>query len=362
VVFTGGIVPGLWRPIAGIDAYDLREHEIDITAWVPSLVDGNTHNFEIRVASLNDDGAGHATIAETPTSYWLVTGKIFIFLDSAGSITTGSSPVIQVPAPQLSISSSVTQNSAGVNETLTYMITATRQVSITSVIKTSTGSRIASWTQSLSYTNYNAISSQGLVQYTDQTTAGSDASTSGYSATYAYPITVSTSYYVSPSNAVSINGSISRVLNLTIAGPAIFPTGLQALNTTAPATLPISLPNPAGAQSQQAIPIRPLPALSVALLRTNQTGTAGYHSAANGSYSFGTTTQDLSFRGVAAGSRVDVEVYSRHVKAVNATVVEDRQTLVGVTVQGPTGVPGGGEGLAVGGASIRAMLGRGPET
>jgi hypothetical protein len=35
VVFTGGIVPGFWRPVVGIDAFDLREDVIDITPWLP---------------------------------------------------------------------------------------------------------------------------------------------------------------------------------------------------------------------------------------------------------------------------------------------------------------------------------------
>lgn len=30
-IFTGGIVPGLWRPVVGIDAFDLKEYEVDIT-------------------------------------------------------------------------------------------------------------------------------------------------------------------------------------------------------------------------------------------------------------------------------------------------------------------------------------------
>lgn len=76
IIFTGGVVPGLWRPIVGIDAFDLREDEIDITPWLPLLCDGNAHNFTIRVSGLNDSGNGTATLSETTDSYWLVTGKV----------------------------------------------------------------------------------------------------------------------------------------------------------------------------------------------------------------------------------------------------------------------------------------------
>ena len=40
IIFTGGVVPGLWRPIAGIDAYDLKEEEIDITQLEKKLIVG----------------------------------------------------------------------------------------------------------------------------------------------------------------------------------------------------------------------------------------------------------------------------------------------------------------------------------
>lgn len=76
IIFTGGIVPGLWRPIVGIDAFDLKEDEIDITPWLPLLCDGNSHNFTIRVSGLTDNGNGTATLSETTGGYWLVTGKV----------------------------------------------------------------------------------------------------------------------------------------------------------------------------------------------------------------------------------------------------------------------------------------------
>jgi hypothetical protein len=72
VIFTGGVVPGFWRPIVGIDAYDLREDEIDVTAFLPILSDGAPHTFEIRVAGINDTGHNDGSIVESVGSYWEV--------------------------------------------------------------------------------------------------------------------------------------------------------------------------------------------------------------------------------------------------------------------------------------------------
>lgn len=71
IIFTGGIVPGFWRPIVGIDAFDLREDEIDITPWLPLLCDGNDHTFNIRIAGIDDDGRGNGVLTEMVGSYWV---------------------------------------------------------------------------------------------------------------------------------------------------------------------------------------------------------------------------------------------------------------------------------------------------
>jgi len=76
VIFTGGVVPGLWRPIVGIDAFDMKEDEIDITPWLPILCDGKSHNFTILVSGLDDNGRGSAELSNATESYWLVTGKV----------------------------------------------------------------------------------------------------------------------------------------------------------------------------------------------------------------------------------------------------------------------------------------------
>lgn len=362
IIFTGGIVPGFWRPIVGIDTFDLREHEIDVTPWLPLLCNGNHHTFEIRVVALDDDGKGHASLSQTVGSYWIVTGKIFLFLDKAGSITTGKTPSIDTPAPQLAITSSITQNATGANETLTYTTQVSRTLAITSLVLTSRGSQHVTWSQILSYTNYNTLTAQGLTQFTSQNTTGTDGAASGYETTYAYPLTVNSTFTVPDpkTSAFSISASLSRGLDLSISGPSVFPSGLQSF--TPNTTFTSNTPTP---DTYRADTPHGLPAFNTSILHTTQTGSANYISSPPSSSSSGTTEQDFIFSGISlhpAGSDT-VELYHRHVLAVNGSIRQDDEFLFGRTtpstnVHVPT--PDAGQGGEDTLFSIRALLGRGP--
>ena len=359
VIFTGGIAPGLWRPVAGIDTFDLREHEIDITPWLPLLCDGASHNFEIRVAGLDDDKQGHATLSQNIGSYWVVTGKIFLFLDVVGSVTTGSSPKINAPLPQLSISSSITTNSSGANETLKYDTKALRDLSISSTIVNSKGSRYVYWNQHLSYSSSNTLLRQGLDQSTDQNTKGSDKSSNSYNNDYKYPLTVNSTFSLSGAGGIGITAAISRGLTYNIFGPSVFPSGIQTFNISSPSTFTIP-----GHSSPKDIRLPTnLPEIDGAMLFTTQTGEAAFFSDRNRSYSYGTTEQDFSFKGVKAGSqRITYELYNRHVLAVNSTVTEDSQTLLGQTLELSAAEPSMVlfPAPTLEGVSVRSLLGRGP--
>ena len=341
----------------GIDTFDLREHEIDVTPWLPILLDGKLHKFEIQVASLDDDGKGHAMLINNSGSFWLVTGKIFLFLDKASAATTGGRINIATPPPLITISSTVTENATGANETLAYHTAVSRQIFITSTIYTSSGAQVVSWSQNLSYTNLGILTDQGLTQSTAQTTRGADSSDSIYANIYNYPIVVNSSYNVSPSGALAINGSLSQGIDYNLYGSPVFPSGLQALSA-----LGIIGEYGAGPGFSTARVQDILRGLSTALLSTMLASTAKYCSAPNSSYSFGTTEQDFSFRGVEAGSsRSGYELYRRHVKAINSSIVEDSETLLGRSLEVPhasriTWVPGDGNM----GNSARVILGRGP--
>lgn len=86
-LFTGGVDPGLWRPIAGIDAFDLPSFEIDVTPWLGVLCDGESHEFGIKIVGFDKDEQGRTGIVG---ANWWVTGTVTVWLDEMGNQTTGS--------------------------------------------------------------------------------------------------------------------------------------------------------------------------------------------------------------------------------------------------------------------------------
>jgi hypothetical protein len=348
VIFTGGVVPGLHSPIVGIEAFDLREHEIDITPWLPLLCNGAEHTFEIRVAGILDDGKNSGTITETVGSSWYVTGKIFVWLDEdSESVTTGWAPTLFLPTPEISVSQSLTQDSTGANETLSYTADVKRSLSISSVITTESGTRLVSWTQSLSATNYGLYTDYGAVQQNNQSTIGTDQSTGGtfYKSSYSYPLYANTSYFVQSSGNFTIDATVIQGLDLSIQGTPVFPTGLQPF-----AEIPHSAPLVSG--------------FSGTSLSTTQNGSAHYFASPSAGISsgFGSTSQEFSFKGIdVTGGAADTELYYRNVEAVNGTVVKDYESLVGIEVA-TYGAPMNavGEQTVSGALSPKAALGRGP--
>lgn len=366
IIFTGGIVPGLWRPLVGIDAFDLKETEIDISPWLPLLCDGNAHTYTIRIAGIADNDATSGQLTESVGSYWDVTGKIFLFLDSSSaSITTGTSPSILTPGPAISLSSDLTKTSNGSNATLSYSTTVHRSLRVASTLHTASGTRNAAWIQSLTYSNTGFLSNDGNDQAVQQTTSGFDLSTEGYARHYSYPINVNSTYYVDPTSGnLTLTAVLSRGQDLITLGSPVFPTGLQSFAADQ-------------AKSQS------LPAFQGARLSTTQNGSAIYTASGDNKYSAssGTTKQSLQFSGVrvdeqeiqaaAVGMAVadwvtggSIELYSRDVVASNGSVVSDHESVYGRAVQAPAAQEAiavdGGDAQQVLARSVRSLLGRGP--
>ncbi|PYH40542.1 uncharacterized protein BP01DRAFT_308105 [Aspergillus saccharolyticus JOP 1030-1] len=278
IIFTGGVAPGFWRPIVGIDAFDLRQPEIDITPWLSMLLDNETHSFEIRITGLDVAEDGTVTFSNTVGSYWVVTGTIFLYMgESAQRYSPSFVPKITAPPPKFTATRDLLQNVSGDNETLTYSITAERTYTVQSFDY--------AWSQNLSYSNYGILNSQGLSQSNLQHTSGRNQLTGGKSpneVAFDYPLVCNQTYNLD--DGLSISAWLRRGLDIEATGGL----GISTYTLTS------------GALD----------------LHTEQQGTAFYQSTSEDSVSYGETKDvfDSNASGVS---------YSRKVHAVNSSVVYD---------------------------------------
>ncbi|KAI1822729.1 peptide N-acetyl-beta-D-glucosaminyl asparaginase amidase A-domain-containing protein [Xylaria intraflava] len=307
VIYTGGIVPQLHRPIVGVQAFDIIEHEIDISPFLPLLCDGKPHTFEIKVLGLVDDGGSRADLSTTTDDEWYVTGKIFLWLDDAESVTTGvtlhnfGAP----PPPIITLSQSLTKDANGTNQTLEYNLSVSREVApISAYVKTQRTTSFRTWSQSLAYSNVGGVSNYGNNNLNTFLIHGVDKGT-GYTNTYAYPLFANSTSATPPDGSLALWAQVNQSLQVDIRGSGALPTGLEEFLTTGAAR---------GAVGSS--------------LRTSQNGTADYYRPGSNNYTegVGETRQIFSFGALGRDGRV-AGLYSRDVSAYNDSVTADRVTI-----------------------------------
>ncbi|KAJ0159455.1 Peptide-N4-(N-acetyl-beta-glucosaminyl)asparagine amidase A, partial [Colletotrichum tanaceti] len=240
VVFTGGVVPQLHRPVVGIDAFDLRDHEVDITPWLPLLCDGREHSVELRVVGLVDDGKAGARLSNTTENWWYLAGKVFLWLDDdEHSVTTGvvGGKEDDNDDPEIEFSQTIRRNATGFNESVEYTVAVTRRFSVTSRVKTQKGSVTASWNQRLSYSNVGGLYDHGRGVINTFSTTGEETSSFSsssssspssfkrpgrdhhdYKTTFSYPLYCNTTMYTLPQGNLTLWARLDQGLKLHVQG------------------------------------------------------------------------------------------------------------------------------------------------
>ncbi|KAI6367218.1 hypothetical protein MCOR25_004956 [Pyricularia grisea] len=329
VIFTGGVVPTLHRPVVGLQAFNLREHEIDITPWLPLLCDGNPHTFSFQIRGLLDDNGKSGTLSNNITSSWYITGKVFVWLDDEGSITTGSTPEIQGADPSIDLSQhAIGRDAQGRNRTLTYNVAVKRDFTVKSTVKTQKSSFQSSWRQRLSYDNKNNVTNYGLNQVTKFGILGSDNAYSDektiYGQDYDYPLSVDMRTVNSPqTNTTTLTASMYQGMTFQIAGRSVFPDGLEVF---------------AGTRNDKNFSASILSTFRDGSAYFQQTSIPGRPSTSTGS---GNIRQEFSFGGnferypdifnatAGIGTQPDVMLYYRNLTVFNNSVTRDRETVAG---------------------------------
>ncbi|KAI1428444.1 peptide N-acetyl-beta-D-glucosaminyl asparaginase amidase A-domain-containing protein [Xylaria sp. FL1777] len=210
ILFTGGVDPGAWRPIVGIDAYELPSFEIDVTPWLGLLTDGEPHNFALRVVGYDTstkDGIG--PVGEN----WWVSGSVFVWLGKAGEQTTTKDFKSEIPSPlfnfQPTLGTYTAENGTVTNTSFYYALTAARSLKVSSTITNGGQNRLVSWSQNISYSNIQNMTDFAFNQSLAMISSGSHSSSaSDIVSSYIYPMNLFSAYKVQSEGATTNPGSV----------------------------------------------------------------------------------------------------------------------------------------------------------
>ncbi|KAJ4388044.1 hypothetical protein N0V93_008649 [Gnomoniopsis smithogilvyi] len=231
ILFTGGVDPGLWRPIVGIDAFDLPSFEIDVTPWLSLLCDGEEHTFKFQVIGYDSSASdGIGTVGQN----WYVTGSLFVWLDDtvnqtvAGPVSSNISALAYDYIPKIG---TTLTNGSVTNESLWVYLTAQRSISITSSVSTANGSEAVSWIQDLDFFSIQNVTNESLDSDLAMNSSGQySSSVSGAQVSeYSYPLYLYSSYYLAATDAElsSVFSAIDRSLLTTGISTLPFASGMS---------------------------------------------------------------------------------------------------------------------------------------
>ncbi|GAP90132.1 putative peptide-N4-(N-acetyl-beta-glucosaminyl) asparagine amidase A [Rosellinia necatrix] len=241
ILFTGGVDPGAWRPIVGIDAYELPSFEIDVTPWLGLLTDGDPHTFTLRVVgwdTLAEDGIG--PVGEN----WWVSGSVFVWIDREHEETTVEGFEREAPPPlfdfQPTLGVYTAEDGIMANTSFHYTLKASRSLKVSSKITTGGRSRTVSWSQNVSYSNTQNMTDFAFNQSLAMVSSGRHTSSaSDVVSSYTYPMNLFSAYKVQSEGATTNPGSVLCLVDRSklTDGVSILPfltgtsTGAETLKT-----------------------------------------------------------------------------------------------------------------------------------
>ncbi|MEZ0067729.1 hypothetical protein ABIA32_003744 [Streptacidiphilus sp. MAP12-20] len=206
VVYSGGIVPTLWRPIPAVDQFVTQAYGIDLTPFAGLLVDGKPHTLTVTPYGAADG--------------WIVDSTLFLTTDHHATQTSGA-----LTKDTLSLSPAVTTTeTAGAGDTTDVSVSAQRDWTTSGYLDTSAGRIRTTVEQHARYLNTDAVSAAGQRQVMSQQESGATTVTTGRehgptTATkheWSYPITVDSDVPLyTDGNNYSLAATVHQVRVLT---------------------------------------------------------------------------------------------------------------------------------------------------
>jgi Peptide N-acetyl-beta-D-glucosaminyl asparaginase amidase A len=123
-IYTGGLDPGLWVPIPGVQTLNLVPYRVDLTPFAGTLDDGEAHTVGVSVYNAY--------------SYFTVTAQLLVFEDHGAEKITGELTENAVTAPNPIVTNTVTLDENGLGGGV-VTVTNTDNFTITGYVNTSHG-------------------------------------------------------------------------------------------------------------------------------------------------------------------------------------------------------------------------------
>ncbi|MGI4791831.1 MAG: peptide-N4-asparagine amidase [Janthinobacterium lividum] len=204
-IYTGGIDPGLWRPIPGVQTLNFVPYRIDLTPFAGLLNNSRPHKIGVRIYNNND--------------HFQLAGTLLLFRDPVlktvhGALTRNTLTADPTPVIESHLVNAPGEVSGPVS------VTSSRRSTIAGYVLTSTGKVGTSITQTVSFSSVQqfTISDKKNIQSSDQlTTVSSVTETQMPSALFVrkdlfrYPFTVSFGHVTNPDGSATQTTAIRQI-------------------------------------------------------------------------------------------------------------------------------------------------------
>jgi len=210
-IFTGGVNPFLWRPIAAVGAYNEDPYQVDLTPFIGMLVDGNPHTIAFTVVNNG--------------FYWQLGGNLLVGEDSGLAQTSGALTTYEV-APDAD--QSVVQTTG--NNGATFQFSAARSLSVAGYVDTSSGRITTTVRQEFAFASHQVLSlvnfreniqqTEGITSVT--TTIFPDGTVRVATVADSYPIVLASAFIIPPGSdgffqlPAHVDQALDRTITITV--------------------------------------------------------------------------------------------------------------------------------------------------
>jgi hypothetical protein len=240
-IYTGGLDPGLWIPIPGVQTLNFIPYRVDLTPFAGALNDGQTHTVGVSVFNAYN--------------YFTVTAQLLLYEDHGRKQVTGALTQDTLTAPDPSVTNTVTLDSNGLGSGV-VTVTNTDNFTIAGYVNTSHGRVETKVEQQLNFKSVANITNSATAYIQDNvntsTTHAKTTTSQGPFFTtketdFSYPITVNYNQQLQSNGNITVQSSIDQKYQRdetdTLEGFPVFHSSVSNEVTPADTALFVLTPN-----------------------------------------------------------------------------------------------------------------------